>query len=300
MQTFELMYLRLLREAIDNGDKRNDRTGVGTRALFGRMLCHDWAEGFPLITHRKLNPTPALAEMACFMRGFTDVDSFNEMGCKWWEANLADFNQRRVAEHSAHLIHTDKFADINSKKLKRLQANRDLGPVYGAQWRDYNWEGVDQLRDVINRAKVNPTDRRLLVTAWNPVRTDDMALPPCHVLFQLFIEGDNLDVMVYMRSVDIVLGMPNDVIAYAFLQLAIANELGKKPGRLTFTFGDTHVYENHVQVAQGMLATTKHNRRTAEWRYKDVAGLVAEEFIPANVEVYGYDQGPVYKFDMAV
>lgn len=294
MQTFELTYLRLLREAIDNGDKRNDRTGVGTRALFGRMLRHDWAEGFPLITHRKLNPTPAMAEMACFMRGFTDVDSFNEMGCKWWEANLADFNKRQVKKvEDVYGVNSDRSYDL-------LEANRDLGPVYGAQWRDYNWEGVDQLRDVINRAKVNPTDRRLLVTAWNPVRTDDMALPPCHVLFQLFIEGDNLDVMVYMRSVDIVLGLPNDIIAYAFLQLAIANELGKRPGELVFTFGDTHVYENHVATASTMLAGANPPRLPAEWQYKDVAGLAAEEFIPANVEVYGYEQGPVYKFDMAV
>ena len=291
MQSFEKQYLELVERAIHEGDPRMDRTGVGTRALFGETIRHNWSEGFPLITHRQLNPKQAIAEMYCFINGITNVDTMKQFGCNWWEANLQSFNQRKVA------------AATTNGARQHWERNRYLGPVYGAQWREwlnFNEETTDQLMWLLDEAERNPTSRRLLVTAWNPGQVDDMALPPCHYAWQIFIREDEyLDLKFEMRSVDIILGMPNDIIAYAFLQLGLCRSLGYKPGKLICSSADTHIYENHVEVAKEMLLTIE-DRPAADWKFTDDAPISICNITPDKLQVVSIEQGPRFSFEMAV
>lgn len=299
MQTFERAYLELLDEAIYDGNPRMDRTGVGTRALFGRTITHRWSEGFPLITHRQLSPKAAIAEMLCFIHGYTNVDLFKQFGCNWWEANLKAFNDKKVAQ-----CKTDEGR-------RYWEMNRYLGPVYGAQWRgwasDDDTLGVDQLKWLLAEATNNPSSRRLLVTAWNPAELDDMALPPCHYSWQIFLREDNktLDLLFTMRSVDIVLGMPNDIIAYAYLQLCLCRHLGYHPGKLIGHFADTHVYENHVAAIKPVVKAeldclTARVRTAADWKWADNTPTNLFDITPAQLQIVSIEQGPKLSFEMAV
>lgn len=281
MKTFEQQYLSLVTRAIEYGDKRMDRTQVGTRALFATQLRHDWREGFPLITHRRLSITGAIGEMYCFMNGITDNEKLKAWGCNFWDANLKAWNERNG-----------------------FVGNSDLGAVYGSQWRNFN--GIDQLREVIEEAQRNPTSRRLLVSCWNPAEMHEMCLPPCYYSFQLFIKDGKLSMLVNMRSVDLILGLPSDLIGHAFLQVALSNILGLKLGELVFNMADTHIYENHVELAEKMIEDT-NAFKVDEVDYPYYA-LVAwknnthnlEDFSPHVLWLVEAEQGPYYKFPMAV
>lgn len=282
---FEQQYMDIMAGLIKDGTPRGDRTGVGTQAKFATELRHDWKDGFPLITHRTLNPTAAMAEMSCFIKGLTDVSEFVKRGCKWWLANLDNFNERNGTPE-----------------------NTDLGPIYGSLWRDFH--GTDQLKWLLAEAKSNPTSRRLLVTAWDPSQQAKAVLPPCHYSFQIFIDGDELDLLFNMRSVDWVLGCPNDMIAYGFLQLAICRELNKEPRELILHSADTHIYANHIEGAQQLLQTFVH-RRLPSWAWADMPsyescmGKTDEdlgffELEAQDLGVERIEQGPSVKFQMAV
>lgn len=205
-------YLDLMERVVATGDRRMDRTGVGTYALFGEKLSFDLALGFPAVTSKKLYFGSVKAELAGFLEGTTSAARMRELGTMIWNAN----------------------------------ANGDnLGKIYGYQWR--NWEGyLDQLQHVVNAIKRDPTSRRLLVTAWNPSELKEMCLPPCHTHFQFFVRKGHLDCIFYMRSVDTFLGMPFDIVSYALLTHIIAQETELSPGILTGFFADCHVYLNHV------------------------------------------------------
>ena len=309
MQIFERNYIELVASAINYGDTRMDRTGVGTRALFATQLVHNWVDGFPLITHRQLGTKAAFAEMACWLKGITDVDELAKRGCKWWEANLQSYNERNK---DRYLLPDGSVRPGCAGLVAYWEKNRQLGHIYGSQWRNFavasednnSYDLSDQLTNVLEEAKRNPTSRRLLVTAWNPTELRSMALPPCYYSFQLFIHGDRLDLLVNMRSVDVILGLPNDILGNAFLQLAICHELGKKPGRLIFSMADTHIYENHVELAIKMVADARSSggfQQAAKWEYNNPPAK-AEDFEVENVKVY-FDQPHVatkYSFPMAV
>jgi thymidylate synthase len=272
---FERQYLHLLSTALDKGVECSDRTGTGTRALFGQSVKHDWADGFPVITHRTLNPRSAFGEMACFIKGLTDIADFEAHGCNWWRANLEDWNKR------------------NNKP-----DNTDLGPIYGSKWRDFH--GTDQLKVLLNEARRNPTSRRLLATAWDPSDQAEAVLPPCHYSFQIFIDTEtkSLDLLFTMRSVDIVLGMPADFAAYGFLQLAVCRELGLEPRALIGHFADTHVYLNHLDGAKQILET-QVDRALPQWGWSrntsDIFNLHPDDLIISK-----FEQGPSIRFKMAV
>jgi len=281
MKQFEQQYLALAERAIGFGDKRMDRTKVGTRALFATQIRHDWSEGFPLITHRRLAITGAIGEMYCFMNGITDNAVLKSWGCNFWDANLKAWN-----------------------KYNGYLCNDSLGPVYGSQWRDFY--GVDQLQEVIEEARRNPTSRRLLVSCWNPAEMDEMCLPPCYYSFQLFIKDGKLSMLVNMRSVDLILGLPSDLIGHAFLQVALSQILGLGLGELVFNMADTHVYENHVVQAEQMLEDTfAFDKEEEDYPYYvNIAWKVGhkdlESFTPHNLWTVEANQGPYYKFEMAV
>ncbi|HEB66069.1 MAG TPA: thymidylate synthase [Chloroflexi bacterium] len=217
-------YLDLMRYVLENGSDRQDRTGVGTRAIFGYQMRFDLQEGFPLLTTKKLHLRSIIYELLWFLRG---------------ESNVRFLRQNRVRIW-------DPWADENG----------ELGPVYGVQWRA--WEGpdgstIDQLGQVVESIRTNPTSRRLMVSAWNVAKLPEMALPPCHVLFQFFVAEGRLSCQVYQRSADVFIGLPFNIASYALLTMMTAQATGLQPGELVHTLGDTHLYHNHLHLAEEQL-----------------------------------------------
>ena len=232
-------YQNLLKEVLAHGDVRMDRTGVGTKALFGKHLHFDLNTGFPAVTVKKLAFKTCMSELAWMLKGERSIGLMQADGCKIWDGNV-----------EAEIWQDNKFCE----------GDRDAGRIYGVQWRDWRADpskdsmSIDQLRDVVERIKSNPADRRLIVTAWNPGELDEMCLPPCHMFYQFFVRnGKFLDCQVYMRSVDLVLGLPFDIASYAMLTTIVANETGYIPGHLNWSLGDTHIYLNHTNAAKEMI-----------------------------------------------
>ena len=217
----EYHYLDLLQDILDNGVYREGRNG-GTYGVFGRQIRFNLQEGFPLLTTKRIHFKSIVGELLWFLDGDTNIKYLNDNGIRIW----------------------DEWADENG----------DLGPVYGKQWRDFN--GVDQIKDVINNLKTDPYSRRHIVTAWNPEQISSMALPPCHCLFQFFVEGNKLSCQLYQRSADSFLGVPFNIASYALLTHLIANEIGLEVGEFVHTFGDLHLYATHVEQAKEQLSRT--------------------------------------------
>ena len=220
----EWQYLNLLRDILNNGVRRDDRTGTGTLGVFGRQIRFDLSKGFPLLTTKKLHTRSIFVELLWFLRGETNIGWLKENGVGIW----------------------DEWAD----------ANGDLGPVYGKQWRSWaapNGQSIDQIQKLIHGLKTNPNSRRHIVSAWNPADVDDMALPPCHCLFQFFVADGKLSCQLYQRSADIFLGVPFNIASYALLTMMLAQVLGLQPGDFVHTFGDAHLYLNHLEQAELQL-----------------------------------------------
>ncbi|MEL6791115.1 MAG: thymidylate synthase [Pseudomonadota bacterium] len=223
----EQHYLDLLAHVLADGDKRMDRTGTGTLAVFGHQMRFDLAHGFPLLTTKKLHTKSIIHELLWFLSGSTNIAYLKANGVSIW----------------------DEWADPQG----------DLGPVYGKQWR--SWSGrrgqtIDQIETVITQIKENPASRRLVVSAWNPAELGDMALAPCHCLFQFFVAGDRLSCQLYQRSGDIFLGVPFNIASYALLTAMVAQVAGLKPGEFVHTLGDAHLYLNHIDQAKEQLRRT--------------------------------------------
>jgi len=217
-------YLDLLRRARNDGDDRTERTGVGARSVFGHQMRFDLADGFPLLTTKKLHIKSIVHELLWFIAGDTNIAYLKENGVSIW----------------------DEWADENG----------DLGPVYGRQWRSWaspDGKTIDQLGDVIQQIKANPTSRRLIVSAWNPADVNEMALPPCHCLFQFFVSRGKLSCQLYQRSADIFLGVPFNIASYALLTEMIAQVTGLTAGEFIHTLGDAHLYHNHFEQADEQL-----------------------------------------------
>ena len=214
-------YLDLLRDILENGVDKMDRTGVGTRSVFGRQMRFDLNEGFPLLTTKKMHLKSIIYELLWFIRGDTNVRYLQEHGVRIW----------------------NEWADENG----------DLGPIYGAQWRNWNGDGIDQLAEVIETLKRNPNDRRMIVSAWNPSQLKAMHLPPCHMMFQFYVANGKLSCMLYQRSCDMFLGVPFNIASYALLTMMIAQVCGFKLGEFVHTLGDTHIYHNHFEQVKEQL-----------------------------------------------
>ena len=214
-------YLDLLRDILENGVDKMDRTGVGTRSVFGRQMRFDLNEGFPLLTTKKMHLKSIIYELLWFIRGDTNVRYLQEHGVRIW----------------------NEWADENG----------DLGPVYGAQWRNWNGDGIDQLAEVIETLKRTPNDRRMIVSAWNPSQLAAMHLPPCHMMFQFYVANGKLSCMLYQRSCDMFLGVPFNIASYALLTMMIAQVCGLKLGDFVHVLGDTHIYHNHFEQVKEQL-----------------------------------------------
>ncbi|MDX2233703.1 MAG: thymidylate synthase [Hyphomonadaceae bacterium] len=264
----DVQYLALLADVLENGDDRNDRTGTGARSLFGRQLRFDLSEGFPLLTTKKLFTKAIVAELIWFLRGETNVAWLQAQGVTIW----------------------DEWAD----------ANGDLGPVYGKQWRSWaapDGRTIDQIAGVVESLKTMPYSRRHVVSAWNPADVDQMALPPCHCLFQFYVADGKLSCQLYQRSADIFLGVPFNIASYALLTHMIARVVGLAPGDFVHTFGDVHLYANHRDQAREQLGRTPLRLpfvKLAEAK-RDLFA-----FLPEDVVFEGYRAHPAIKAPIAV
>jgi len=229
MSNFEIDYVNLVTNVIKHGEHRPSRAGF-TVSLFGTALRIDCLKHgeFPILTQRKIFPRGVLGELDAFLQGATDLQEFKDAGCNYWDANAAAWNRN------------DKLPT----------SEQTVGRIYGAQWRD--WAGqVDQVAELVKGLRENPYSRRHLLTTYNPAELDDMCLPPCHLLAQFNVRTTKqLDCIVTMRSVDLCLGLPSDIILYATLMLLLCNETGYTPGTLTFMLGDTHIYRDHIDTFQ--------------------------------------------------
>ena len=253
-------YLNLHNRILTEGTQKGDRTGTGTLSIFGHQMRFDLRDGFPLLTTKKLHLKSIIYELLWFLRGDTNVHYLQEHGVRIW----------------------NEWADENG----------ELGPVYGHQWRswpDYKGGTIDQIKNVVDMIKHNPDSRRMLVTAWNPAEVDDMALPPCHCLFQFYVADGRLSLQLYQRSADSFLGVPFNIASYALLLQMIAQVTGLEAGEFIHTTGDTHLYLNHLEQAK--LQLTREPRSLPKMKInpdvKDIFDFKYEDF-----ELIGYDPLP--------
>jgi thymidylate synthase len=256
-------YLDLLQDILDNGVDKGDRTGTGTRSVFGRQMRFDLSEGFPLLTTKKVHLKSIIYELLWFLKGDTNVRYLQEHGVRIW----------------------NEWADENG----------DLGPVYGAQWRNWNNEGIDQIKNLIETLKKNPNDRRMIVTAWNPSQVPNMALPPCHMMFQFYVANNKLSCMLYQRSCDMFLGVPFNIASYSLLLMMVAQVTGLKPGDFIYTTGDTHLYLNHLEQARLQITRTPRQLPTMSINpdVKDIFEFQYEDFKLENYDPYDHIKATV-------
>ena len=261
-------YQDLMERILADGVEKHDRTGTGTLSVFGHQMRFDLRAGFPLITTKKVHVKSIVHELLWFLAGDTNVKYLNEHGVTIW----------------------DKWADEHG----------NLGPVYGAQWRDWRGENgvrVDQIDNLIAQIKKNPDSRRLIVTAWNPAEIDKMALPPCHVLFQFYVQDDELSCQLYQRSCDLFLGVPFNIASYSLLTMMVAHVVDLVPGNFVHTFGDLHLYNNQLYQAREQL--TREYRPLPRMKLnpaiKNIRDFKFEDF-----ELVNYDPHPSIKAPIAV
>ena len=261
-------YHDLMRHVLEHGHDKGDRTGTGTRSVFGYQMRFDLSEGFPVLTTKKLHLRSIIHELLWFLQGDTNIRYLKENGVSIW----------------------DEWADEEG----------NLGPVYGYQWRSWpapDGRHIDQIATVIEQIKSNPNSRRMIVSAWNPALVDDMALPPCHAMFQFYVADGKLSCQLYQRSADIFLGVPFNIASYALLTMMVAQVCGLQAGEFIHTLGDAHLYSNHFEQARLQLERAPKDLPTMHINpeVKDLFGFKFEDF-----ELVGYDPDPHIKAAVAI
>jgi len=261
-------YLDLLQKIMDEGVQKNDRTGVGTKSIFGYQMRFDLSKGFPLLTTKKMHLKSIIHELLWFLQGNTNIKYLNDNGVTIW----------------------DEWA----------KENGELGPVYGAQWRKWKTNDgreIDQITEMINQIKNNPDSRRIMVSAWNVGEIDKMALPPCHLLFQFYVANGRLSCQMYQRSADTFLGVPFNIASYSLLTMMIAQVCGLQPGEFVHTIGDTHIYNNHFEQVKTQLEREPRNSPKMKINpdVKDIFSFKYEDFVLED-----YDPHPAIKAPIAV
>ena len=263
-----LQYQNLMRYVLEHGNDKGDRTGTGTRSVFGYQMRFDLSEGFPVLTTKKLHLRSIIHELLWFLQGDTNIRYLKENGVSIW----------------------DEWADEAG----------NLGPVYGYQWRSWpapDGRHIDQIATVVEQIKNNPNSRRMIVSAWNPALVDDMALPPCHAMFQFYVADGKLSCQLYQRSADIFLGVPFNIASYALLTMMVAQVCGLQAGEFIHTLGDAHLYSNHFEQARLQLERAPKALPTMNINpeVKDLFGFKFEDF-----ELVGYDPDPHIKAAVAI
>lgn len=259
-------YHQLLQHILDNGVQKTDRTGTGTISCFGYQMRFDLAKGFPLVTTKKLHLKSIIYELLWFLRGDTNIQYLTDHGVSIW----------------------NEWADENG----------DLGPVYGKQWRSWqgaNGETIDQVTDIINQIKQNPDSRRLIISAWNVAELPKMALMPCHSLFQFYVADGKLSCQLYQRSADVFLGVPFNIASYALLTMMVAQVCGLQYGDFVHSFGDVHLYNNHIEQAKLQLSRTPFDLPVMKINPEvtDIFGFKFEDFTLENYQSHPHIKAPV-------
>lgn len=305
-------YLDLCKHILDNGIEKEDRTGVGTNSIFGYQMKFDLNNGFPLLTTKKVNFNLVWSELLWFIKGDTNIrfllqnnnNIWNEWAFKKWvesdEYNgpdMTDFGHRTLVDEDFAKEYKEQMQFFKEKILTDDEFSNkygDLGNVYGKQWRNFN--GVDQLKNVIEQIKENPSSRRLIVSSWNPAEVDTMALPPCHSLFQFYVSDNKLSCQLYQRSGDVFLGVPFNIASYSLLTILIAKECNLGVGEFVHTLGDAHIYNNHFDQVNEQISRTPY----------DLPSLKINEFQSifdlkiSDVELVNYESHPFIKAPIAV
>jgi len=269
-------YLDLVKHVLEHGHEKSDRTGTGTKSIFGYQMRFDLSEGFPMVTTKKLHLKSIIYELLWFLKGDTNIEYLTENGVRIW----------------------NEWADENG----------DLGPVYGHQWRNWNSDEIDQIKEVIETLKTNPDSRRMLVSAWNPsvlpntsvsfsenVANGKAALPPCHAFFQFYVADGKLSCQLYQRSADIFLGVPFNIASYALLTLMMAQVCGYQPGDFIHTFGDAHIYNNHLEQLELQLSRDPRPLPKMELNpnIKDIFQFTFEDFTLVDYQPHPHIKGSV-------
>ena len=263
MNNLDKHYQDLLKDILENGENKDDRTGTGTLSVFGRQIRHDMSEGFPLLTTKKMAIKTMMTELKWFLKGDTNIRYLVQNGCNIWNGDAYKQYKRAYEWDLDEYLTEEEF--IQKIKDDELFASTwgQLGPIYGKQWR--NWFGydanvdqirVDQIEQLIKNIKENPNSRRLMVSAWNVGEVDKMTLPPCHYGFQCYVSNGKLSLMWNQRSVDTFLGLPFNIASYGTLLLLLCEETGLEPGELIGNLGDTHLYKNHLEQATEQISRT--------------------------------------------
>ena len=261
-------YLELIEKILNEGAERSDRTGTGRKSIFGHQMQFDLDEGFPLVTTKKVHLKSIIHELIWFLAGSTNIKYLKDNGVSIW----------------------DEWADENG----------ELGPVYGAQWRSWpNPDGssTDQIKSLVKNIKSNPNSTRHIVSAWNPSQVDEMALPPCHALFQFFVADSKLSCQLYQRSADVFLGVPFNIASYALLTLMIAQVCGLKPGKFVHTLGDAHLYLNHLEQAK--LQVAREPLKLPSIKINSSINNL-EDFVYEDFEILNYESHPAISAPISV
>ncbi len=315
----EMAYLNLLTHILENGVKKEDRTGTGTISVFGYQMRFDLNQGFPLLTTKRV-PFKLLvaSELLWFIKGDTNIRYLLQHNNHIWDEwafekfvksdeytgpDMTDFGRRATTDEEFAKVLDEQMNDFNEKILtddEFASKYGDLGPVYGKQWRSWpsaNGETIDQLTKVIEMIKTNPDSRRLIVSAWNPAEVDEMALPPCHTLFQFYVTNGKLSCQLYQRSADVFLGVPFNIASYALLTHLIAHECGLEVGEFVHSFGDAHIYLNHLEQVNEQLSREPRTFPTLKIN-PEVKSVFDIELNDLTIE--GYNPHPTIKAPVAV
>lgn len=245
-------YLDLCKYILENGDDRDDRTGTGTRSVFGYQARYNLVDGFPLMTTKKMFLRPIAEELLWFIKGDTNIKYLVDRNVRIWnEWPYEDYKKSDDYQNET----LDEFVEKIKEDDDFAQKHGNLGPVYGAQWRDFNYEGIDQLSKLVDSLKNNPFSRRHIICAWNPAQVDNMALPPCHSFLQFYVSADQkyLSCQLYQRSADVFLGVPFNIASYALMTAMLAQVCGYEAKEFVHTMGDAHIYKDHFDVVKTQL-----------------------------------------------
>ncbi len=287
-------YLDIVRKILETGERKENRTGVDAISIAGAMFEHDMALGFPLLTTKKMPFKIIATELEFFIKGLTDKEWLKEKKCHIWDEWASP---KKVP-----------YGHDEETKTK-MAAERDLGPIYGFQWRhfnadytsydtDYSEKGIDQLKQLVDKLKSNPSDRRMIVSAWNPIKIPEMALPPCHYAFQVTVINGKLNLLWNQRSVDTMLGLPFNIASYAILLHLLSKESGLKPGKLVGFLADTHIYVNHLDGAKEQLARNPDNYPLPQIETQTFTSIF--DWQSQDTQLLNYQSYPKIEFPIAV
>lgn len=305
-------YLNLCKTILEDGITKDDRTGVGTKSIFGYQMKFDLTKGFPLLTTKKINFNLVWSELLWFIKGDTNIkfllenknNIWNEWAFKKW-IESDEYTGPDMTDFGHRVLEDSKFAEEYKKQMNIFKENilnddnfskkfGDLGNVYGKQWRNFN--GIDQLKNVIEQIKLNPSSRRLIVSAWNPSEVDTMALPPCHTMFQFYVSDGMLSCQLYQRSADVFLGVPFNIASYSLLTILIAKECGLEVGEFVHTLGDAHIYINHFEQVKEQISREAYELPSL--KVSDFDSIFDLEI--NDVELVDYKSHPFIKAPIAV